>query len=150
MQKSAKLLMFVSAFLLLVFAGVAFLYFKATPKDYSVSVVTEKGKYANGEELKVEIDNNEGDSICFSSCYPYFMQIVKGGNWQNYKYSDCQKDDVVEKCISSKDLKAFGITLDSVQSAIHRLAIPACIGCSVGDKFRVDKVFYSNEFEINK
>jgi len=114
-----------------------------------IKVLTEKKSYTSNEELKVEIDNDTGTQICFSSCYPYFMQADQG-NWQNYSYAGCDKENVVESCISAQDMKAFGITLgDSfIKSTLHRLAIPACIGCAVGDQFRVDKILYSNEFEL--
>ncbi|MDD5098629.1 MAG: hypothetical protein PHD31_02870 [Candidatus Pacebacteria bacterium] len=152
MQKSNNFKIFVSIVLVIMVIVVGvFLYFKANIMRESVKVITEKGSYNANEELKLDIENNAEESMCFSSCYPYLMQENEG-NWKFYNYSSCGKEDVVEKCISPKDLKAFGITLDAtlIKSALSRLAIPACIGCNIGDKFRVDKIFYSNEFEINK
>jgi hypothetical protein len=151
-RKSINFKIFVSIVLVIIVIAVCvFIYIKAIMMRDSVKIVTEKGSYNANEELKLDIANNAEESICFSSCYPYLMQENKNG-WENYDYSECDKENVVEKCISPKELKAFGITLDVawVKSALHRLAIPACIGCNIGDKFRVDKTFYSNEFEINK
>ena len=98
---------------------------------------------------KVEIINNESETICFSSCYPYVMQ-AKHNSWDLYSYPQCEEDNIAETCIPPNQLKAFAISLNGMflEPTMHRLAIPACVGCAVGEQFRVDKIIYSNEFEI--
>lgn len=140
-------------FVLLIFiflSGVA-LYLQYGFKTEPIKAFTEKKTYSAGEELKVEIKNNTKKTVCFSSCYPYFMQ-TDGGSWGNYAYSECGKANLVEACVDSNGLKAFGISLNEefVKPVMQRLAIPACIGCAIGEQFRVDKILYSNEFEIKK
>jgi regulatory protein YycI of two-component signal transduction system YycFG len=144
-----KVIIFVCILLVLVLLGAFYLNSK-TDKE-SVEIITEKKAYSVNEELKVEIKNNTSDKICFSSCYPYMMQ-VKNNDWSDYSYSDCDKDNVVENCIDSNSLKAFGISLSEMflESAPYRLAVSACIGCAVGENFRVDEIIYSNEFEVKK
>jgi hypothetical protein len=116
-----------------------------------LKALTEKQDYSKTEELKVGIENKEGKVICFSSCYPYVIQ-TKNNSWDTYSYSECDKENITEICISPNQSKAFAIPLNeiSLKSSIYRLAIPVCLGCAIGEKFRVDKIIYSNEFEINK
>jgi hypothetical protein len=109
----------------------------------------EKNNYSVTDELKVEIKNKEDKRMCFSSCYPYVMQ-TKNVNWDIYSYPQCDKENIAETCIEPGQLKAFAILLNAMplRSAVHRLAIPACLGCAIGDQFRVDKIIYTDEFEI--
>ena len=148
MTKAVKLNLKIISLFLVVSVFIGWLFSSFNSKEL-IRVFTEKGEYLSSEELKIEIENDTEDTICFSSCYPYLMQ-EKNGSWNSYNYSECPEENIVEKCIEPKDLKAFAITLGNnfINSAIHRLAIPACIGCAIGDKFRVDKILYSNEFEV--
>jgi len=150
-EKIEKLRVLVYALLIFTFLGGVFLYSNSGKEKELVKTFTEKKRYSATEELKVEIKNNMEESVCFSSCYPYFMQSEEG-IWSNYLYPQCEKKNLVENCIEPNDTKAFGILLNEmfVKPALHRLAIPACIGCIVGDQFRVDKILYTNEFEIKK
>lgn len=149
--KLTRLRVFAFALLIFIFCGGAFLYFGAVDNGDAISIFTEKKRYSADEELRVEIKNDTEEKICFSSCYPYFMQ-ADGGTWGNYPYAECEKENMAETCIDPGDLKAFAISLNRmfVRPTLHRLAIPACIGCALGDEFRVDKILYSNEFKITK
>jgi hypothetical protein len=153
MSKTTKLTksqVFALALLVLILlGGVAF--FNYLKNKEPIKAVTEKKTYSTADELKVEIKNNTESKVCFSSCYPYLMQI-KEGTWNDYKYPSCDKENVAEVCIEPKNLKAFAISLSEtfVKPALHRLAIPACLGCVLGEQFRVDKILYSNEFEIKQ
>jgi len=157
MEKEAKLkIIKVFSYVFLVFVFVAGMFFysrmdKNGPKAEIVKAFTEKNDYLESEELKVEIVNNESEAICFSSCYPYVIQ-AKHNSWDLYPYAQCEKENIAETCIPAGQLKAFAISLNEkfLESAIHRLAIPACVGCAIGEQFRVDKIIYSNEFEIKK
>jgi len=156
MEKEAKLKkikVFSYVFLALVFiAGIVIYSNLESNNKVSAEIAkafTEKSNYSHGDELKVEIKNKEGKNICFSSCYPYVIQ-TKNGTWNNYSYSECSKDNIAETCIEPNQSKAFAIILNEMflKTSVHRLAIPACIGCVIGEQFRVDKIIYSNEFEI--
>jgi hypothetical protein len=148
-----KVIIFVGVILVLILLGglVVYFNFKTKVEPESVKIITEKKEYSVSEELKVEIKNDTNDKICFSSCYPYMMQ-VKNNGWNDYSYADCGEENVVENCIDSNSLKAFGISLSEMflESAPHRLAVSACVGCAIGEKFRVDEILYSNEFEVKK
>lgn len=151
--KQIKVLSYV--FLAFIFIVGIFFYSKIEQNNVSAEIIkalTEKQSYSQVDELKVEIENEEGRTVCFSSCYPYMMQQIKGNGWTDYSYPQCEKENIVETCIDSNQLKAFAITLNemSLESAVHRLVIPVCIGCAIGEQFRVDKIIYSNEFEIKK
>jgi hypothetical protein len=150
-EKLTRLRVFSFALLFFVFLLGVVLYFNSGENKELIKAFTEKKRYSASEELKVEIKNNTENKICFSSCYPYFMQTDEG-RWGNYAYPQCEKENVVETCIDPSDLKAFAISLNQmfVKPALHRLAIPACVGCALGEEFRVDKILYSNEFEITK
>ena len=146
-------------FLALVFGVGVFFYSNIEIKKNNnaeiVSVIepsralTEKQDYSLEDELKVKIENRENGTMCFSTCSPYMIQTKKD-DWIDYSSFECDKESVAEKCIDPNQLKVFGIKLNemSLESAIHRLVIPVCIGCTIGEQFRVDKIIYSNEFKI--
>ncbi len=118
------------------------------PSEGQVSVITDKSEYEASKVLKVKIENDSRKSICFSSCYPYYLEKKKEGKWKDYSYADCLTDNLVEKCISPGEVKAFELTLPLIDAVSHRLAIPACVGCSINEMFEEDERFYSNEFII--
>ena len=118
------------------------------PKEAnSISVITDNGAYSIGDNLKIKIENNSGKKICFSSCYPYYFE-KKEGAWNNYRYSECSEEDRIEKCVDRKDVKAFELEIPLVKEGIHRVALPACIGCNLEEAFNENERFYSNEFLV--
>ena len=76
----------------------------------SVLISTEKSKYLNGESLKLKIVNNSGETLCFSTCYPYFLE-KKDKNWETYTYVECDHDNIHNGCIEDGKKKAFELTL---------------------------------------
>lgn len=117
-----------------------------------LKVITQKTEYTFKDGMiALNIKSYVPESVCFSSCYPYYIQR-KDGSWEDYPSAECSKRNVVSECVSAFGLIGRGIELDKWQSFlksdIHRLALPACIGCKVGEPFRTDKTFYSNEFQI--
>ena len=82
-----------------------------------------------------------------SSCYPYYFE-KKDGEWIGYDYENCPVSNLVENCINPKQAKAFEVVIPSIKTGLHRLALPACLGCNIKDKFREDNWFYSNDFVI--
>jgi hypothetical protein len=112
-----------------------------------ILITTDKTEYETGGILKVKIKNNFGEQICFSSCYPYYLEI-KNEEWKSYKYAECQKLNGNGHCMKAGELKTFELTLPQTSDGLHRLTIPVCIGCKSEDTFREDKRFYSNEFTI--
>lgn len=164
MEKETKLVrikVFSYIFLSLVFVAAIFFYLKIEQKNITtnpytnskvaevVAALIEKPDYLQTEELKVEIENRESKVMCFSSCYPYEIQTKKDG-WNNYAYSKCDRENVAEDCVYPNQSKTFGIPLSEMflEPATHRLVIPVCVGCAIGEQFRVDKIIYSNEFVI--
>ena len=117
-----------------------------SPKS-QVNIITDKQEYQIGTPLKVKIVNNDGKKICFSSCYPYYFE-KKNEKWEDYQYENCPDSNLVEKCIAPKEVRAFELVIPQLDKGIHRLAIPACIDCSLKEKFKEDKKFYSNDFII--
>lgn len=120
-----------------------------TKKPGSVEVTIDKGEYQTGDALRVKIENNLKGNICFSSCYPYYIQKQKkNGDWENYRYVDCPKENIAEKCVDPKQIKAFELTLPKVEEGFHRLAVSACLGCRFNEEFKEDQKFYSNNFIV--
>lgn len=159
MEKGTKLInikVLSYIFLVFVFIVGAYFYSKISDKGFSaelaepIQALTEKQDYSLIDELKVKIENEENQVICFSSCTPYVIQVKNDTNWSNYPSPQCDKGTTAQTCIEPNQLKAFAINLNemSLEPAKHRLAIPVCVGCAVGEQFRVDKILYSNEFEI--
>jgi len=113
-----------------------------------VSIYSDKEEYLKRESLKVAIRNNLGKTVCFSSCYPYLLEKKNSNEeWEKYLYVGCEEENVARDCIESQKVKAFEI-LSEIEKGVHRLYLSACIGCKAGERFREDKVFYSNDFLI--
>jgi len=110
-------------------------------------IITDKKEYQSGENLKLNIKNNLGETICFSSCYPYFLE-KKDTTWQIYEYVVCPELNLVEKCMKFGETKGFELSLNGAKNGLHRISVPVCVGCREGNLFLEDKRFYSNIFEI--
>jgi len=115
--------------------------------ESSVKILTDKDQYSPGDTLKVKIENNSENKICFSSCYPYYIQ-KKNGNWENYRYIDCPNDDIVDNCVEPANVKAFELVLPHIASGPHRLAIGACTTCQLKELFEKEENFFSNRFFV--
>lgn len=113
----------------------------------SVKITTDKKEYKAGDTLKVKIKNDSRENICFSSCYPYYWEKKKE-NWEDYHYVDCPDNNLVDNCVNPKKVKAFELSIPVIDNGLHRLAIPACLGCNLQERFREDQRFYSNDFVI--
>lgn len=112
-----------------------------------IIIATDKNEYTPQDNLKIQIQNKLGESACFSSCYPYFIER-KDGAWDQYEYTDCPKTNLNAICVEAGGKKAFELALPSILSGLHRLSVSACLGCQIGDTFKGDKKFYSNEFLV--
>lgn len=118
-------------------------------KPEYVGIATDKGEYETGNALRVKIENNLKGNICFSSCYPYYIQKQKkNGDWENYRYVDCPKENIAEKCVEPKQVKAFELVLPKIEEGLHRLVVLACMGCHFNEEFKEDQKFYSNNFIV--
>ena len=112
-----------------------------------VEITTDKAEYSKGEILLLTIKNNLEENLCFSSCYPYYLER-KNQDWKSYDYGMCNKANLAEKCINAGGFKTFEIDLSSTEKGSHRFTIPGCINCEINGQFTESKRFYSNEFEI--
>ncbi len=119
------------------------------PETGGIIIATDKKEYRSGELLRLTIKNNFAKNVCFSSCYPYFLEKKdEKKGWKSYKYQNCPESDVAEKCMEKEQIKAFMTTLPKIKKGIHRIRIPCCIGCKIQQDFKESKRFYSNEFKI--
>lgn len=112
-----------------------------------VKIIIDNGSYNVGDSLKIKIENNLREEICFSSCYPYYFE-KKNGDWTDYNYVPCPDGNTNEYCIDSKGVKAFELVIPEVKEGTHRIALSACLGCNFNESFEEDKRFYSNPFTI--
>jgi len=144
-----KTLILIVLIITLIIVAIGWLSWKGFKTKEEANVITYKTEYNKGENLKIKIDNNSKEQICFSSCYPYYLERNNGG-FKSYQYDNCPKDDIVETCLNPDEIKAFELILDKMEinGGLHRVAIPACVGCAINEHFRKDKWFYSNEFNI--
>ena len=134
----------VSILILLILASV-FIFPKEEQEE--IKTFTDKESYKIGEVLKIKIENNLEKNICFSSCYPYYIEKKENG-WKSYSYAECLKEDLIEKCVAPKETRAFELVLSEIGEGIHRLAISACLGCQLKEKFKETQKIYSNQFII--
>ncbi|MBU2634933.1 hypothetical protein KJ841_00455 [Patescibacteria group bacterium] len=123
----------------------AFLIPPGVPEE--VHITTNIEEYTVGDVLKVKIENNLKENICFSSCYPYTIEKRNGG-WSSYRYQDCLGSNLNENCIDSRQVKAFELVVPLIETGFHRLGISACIGCNVNEVFKEGQKLYSNDFLI--
>lgn len=140
--------------ILIVFIVFIFFRFSKNLKEYlmasaSFLITTEKTEYLVGDNLRLKIKNNYGKELCFSTCYPYFLER-KDQNWQRYSYVECNKINIHNGCIRNNQEKAFELTLPKVQSGVHRLVVPLCADCDLDENFQPELNFYSNEFIVKE
>lgn len=122
---------------------------KSSIKNESVDIKTNKSIYFKNEILNITIKNNLNKSICFSSCYPYYLEKKdKGQKWKLYPYGKCPRKDIIQTIIYPSKSKTFEIRSFRINNGLHRIVVPIDIGCKKGDKFREVKRYYSNEFTI--
>lgn len=115
----------------------------------NIFIKTDKTEYRQGENPKITIENRFKDNICFSSCYPYYLEENKeDSRFATYDYGACHDPDMSKDCILSGNAKSFELLLADINpdKGIHRIAISACLGCSLEENFKKDKWLYSNEF----
>ena len=102
---------------------------------------------ATNETLKINIENGLDQKMCFSSCIPYYIEKQKT-EWTKYS-SECTREDKIELCIDSKEVKAFELALpDVLETGNHRISIPVCKECEIGSQFQESNQFSSNQFII--
>ena len=141
-MKNWKILIFLIA--LAAILGMLWYHYRSEER---ITIVTDKEEYKPEDNLKVVIRNDSSQKICFSSCYPYYLEY-KNEKWESYKYVGCYSFNGNGFCIPAQKEKFFELTLPEVPDGLHRLAIPVCVGCKSEDTFREDKRFYSNQFTI--
>lgn len=148
MNKILLLIFSVILLVIVVFVFLAWKGYQISNKD-ELSLSVYKKEYQIGENPKIEIKNNAAKTVCFSSCYPYYLESGNGF-LKSYHYGFCPYPDVTEICIKSGESKFFELVLRKIElkKGIHRIAVPACIGCVLQQTFREDKFFYSDEFFI--
>jgi hypothetical protein len=131
--------------LLVILLVLAFNFLRKTPGE--VTITTDQTEYESGEAPTMTIENSLSSNICFSSCYPYYLE-KNNGQWKSYPYAECEELDLVEKCIESDQAKGFELVVSLIETGLHRIAVPSCVDCQIGEKFEENRRFYSNEFTI--
>ncbi|MDP2909771.1 MAG: hypothetical protein Q8N69_01725 [bacterium] len=118
-----------------------------TSIGHDVVVVTDRSEYKPGELLKIKVENKKDSKICFSSCYPYYIQ-KKSIGWENYVYEECEKENVAENCVGPMETKFFELTLPVLRDGSHRLLLSACLECDKNIEFKAQENLFSNGFII--
>jgi hypothetical protein len=147
MSKKRKILFSILGILVLVFGYFLVSDQLRTKKKGEITVITDKTEYEKTESIIVKIKNSLSKDVCFSSCYPFFFER-KNERWEVYPYEKCKEVDFVENCIFSGQEKIFQIDEIFATKGLHRLSIPVCYSCKVGDFFQQQGEIYSNEFLI--
>ncbi|PJE69698.1 MAG: hypothetical protein COU98_00625 [Candidatus Staskawiczbacteria bacterium CG10_big_fil_rev_8_21_14_0_10_38_10] len=114
-----------------------------------IKIITDKEEYQKEESLRVKIINNFiGKNVCFSSCYPYYLEEKVDKKWLRFEYSNCDSEDLNENCVDSKGVKAFEIVLPNLESGIYRIASAICVNCDSGSQFTGKRWVYSEAFIV--
>ena len=126
--------------------------YSPSPKETNpiVAVEIQSSSYKGGENGKVKISNGLDKKICFSSCYPYYLEIEKAGSFESYPYLECEGKDLSGECVYPNDARMFEFPLEMSESGKHRMAIPYCMDCEQGSEFKKENWAYSNEFNFVK
>lgn len=133
---------------LAIVAVAALFWILSIPKG--VEGTTDRQNYNLGDALEIEIKNNLGAQVCFSSCYPYLIEWKnKDGLWEQYSYDDCGEADIAADCVPANGTKRFRLPLLDMETGLNRLKIPVCVDCSEGREFAQESVLYSNEFQVD-
>jgi len=135
------------AILTLIMTSSYFLPREGKSQDGEVIVLTDKHNYKAGEDLKVKIENNLEEPVCFSSCYPYYIG-KENGEWKPYKYEECEKENITDNCVAPHGIKAFELEVPASFKGSHRLMIQACVGCGLRQPFQKERELFSNPFNI--
>lgn len=147
MKTNIKVLIGITA--VLVLAAVLFLIFPQ--KSGSAQASVDRAGYQIGEKVELTVENGFNREICFSSCYPYIMEIQnKKGEWEEYVYQDCASPDRAIDCVPARALKKFRIAPEDAEIGVHRLKIPVCFDCLAGQSFGSDQALYSGTFIISR
>lgn len=145
MSKKLKIL---AALVLILVAGAGFLLGRKSGQSV-ISVDLAQQNYEKGEQVELTIRNNTSEQICFSSCFPYYLQRRKNDKWVTYDYPSCSDEDLSTSCISPSQVKKFRLTLEKyVRANSHRFAIPIFKGGEKGEKFEETERIYSEPFEV--
>ena len=144
----SKKTFFIYVLIFLIVLTILILVFFFLRNQEIIITITEQ-EYINGQDLKLKIKNSFlNKEFCFSSCYPYFLER-ENGTWQSYSYVECPFPDEVSKCVEPRKLSAFLISLPLVNAGRHRISVPVCEDCSLGQSFHETSRIFSNEFEIS-
>ena len=145
MKTNAKVLIGI----LVVSALSAILFLLLFQKSGAAEISLDRAEYSPGEALEVTVKNDFDREICFSSCYPYLVEIRDGnGEWKEYVYQDCPEAARAVDCVPPRDSKKFRVALEDMLTGIHRLKVPFCLECAAGENFRPEQTLYSPVFEI--
>lgn len=144
--KTVYVLIFVFLIVIILSVTITIRYIiSASPK---VFIKTDLAEYKFQDPLKIKITNNLATALCFSSCYPYYIEKNEDDLWKGYNYAPCQNLNLVKQCCDTGKAKAFSTQLPKLEAGIYRLAIPVCENCNAGQAFKDDKYLYSNSFTI--
>ena len=153
---SSKKTFYIILFLLLICSFIFYLYAlnkSASFTDYDELLIkTNKQEYGSDEKAIIVIENTSDKKACFSSCYPFYVQI-QDQTKKFYQYEACPFEDVANICIEPGDKKSFQIDLEEqrILSAPdnYRFVISACLSCDLGEAFKKEEFFFSNEFKVD-
>lgn len=124
-------------------------FLRSVSMESKIEVLIQEEKYSPGEDLKIQITNNQEENICFSSCYPYYLERkIEKEEWERRSYGNCEEEDIAIKCISFKNLRAFELMLKNPERGVYRVSVPICINCREGEIFQEDKEIFSPFFEV--
>lgn len=113
----------------------------------NVAIHTDKARYEESSALRLKIENNSQDILCFSHFFPYILEKKEDDRWTLYRYESLPSKDLIVKCMAAGEIKAFETILFGV-NGLHRVAIPFCANCKIGSEFKANKIYHSNEFII--
>ena len=125
--------------------------FKCVEKQEQVTITTDKTEYEQGEIIKVTVENNLEEKICFETCTSYYFEKNIDTKWKKLLEEFCEIN-LVEECINSGESKIFEGKESFLmeKNEIYRVAVPICFDCEGANSFQLHKTIFSNEFTIKE
>jgi len=120
---------------------------KSLKGAHEVVVTVYNQVYQQGSNPQLKIENYLGASICFSTNVPYYLEKKVGEEWKEYKCLELGGKDIITKCMNPEDIRAFEL-ISPIGKGFHKIAIPVCLDCKLGQEFKESERFYSDLFVI--
>ena len=157
MSRNNLIITLIVIVILIALASVTIIFLPRVPQsaeleEIRATIVTEQNDYKMDENGRVKITNDSTKKLCFSSCFPYVLEVKREKGFEGYSYSDfvCETPDLAGECVNSGETKMFEFPFTLANEGVHRIGVRLCMDCVEKGEFKEEDMIYSNEFNLSK